>query len=142
MYPAISSLSRHSMSGLTALHHSKLRAASPSLSIRDTRDGANVISSGNTIFVCTADQAGKVLEYDVTFSVFGDGIRYQAVWSPEHTIKHSITCSVGPTPTPDPTLPKAPAHSAGITTRAANYEGKLVEVVVAVERVPNVDLAC
>ena len=106
----------------------------------DTRDGANVISSGNTIFVCTADQAGKVLEYDVTFSVFGDGIRYQAVWSPEHTIKHSITCSVGPTPTPDPTLPKAPAHTAGITTRAANYEGKLVEVVVAVERVPNVDL--
>ena len=102
-----------------------------------TRDGANVISSGDTIFVCTADQAGKVLEYDVTFSVFGDGVRYQAVWSPEHTIKHSITCSVGPTPTPDPTLPKAPAHTAGITTRAANSEGKLVEIVVAVEKSPN-----
>ena len=97
-----------------------------------TRDSANALSHGIIVTVCSADQAGKVLESDVTFSVFGDGVRYQAAWSPEHTVKHTVTCAV------DPTLPLAPAHTAGITTRAANSEGKLVEVVVAIARAPNI----
>ena len=104
-----------------------------------TREGPAVATYVN-VPVCTADQAGKVLEYDVKFSVFGDGVRYQAAWSPEHTVKHTVACSLAPTPTPDPTLPLAPFHTAGINSRAANHEGKLVEIVVAVARVPNVSI--
>ena len=125
------------VSGITSF---RITSDLPGLSGSFSRVGANEVSIGSTVTVCTTEQSGQTLNYDVTFSVLGDGVRYQAVWSPEHTVTHTVTCAVSPTPTPDASLPLAPALRASISSRAANRDGKLVEVVVAAERLPNVDL--
>ncbi len=109
------------------------------------RDGPGVHATKVSAYLCTPDKAGDVLQYNVVVSVRGDGIRYQGDWSPSHTHKHTVTCPKETpkpvaTPKPDPTLPLAPAHRSVISSRAANWQGNLVEIVVAVQQLPNVSI--
>ena len=104
------------------------------------RDGPDHQSTTITGFVCTPDKAEQEFQFDVAVSVLGDGERYQADWSPTHTLKHTVTCpketpKPEPTPTPDPSF-VPPAPKATISSRAANWQGKLVEIIMAVETSP------
>ena len=130
------------LDGITTIKISGNLAFSPN-SVK--REGPHILSTRVNAYLCTPDKAGLEFQYDVAVSALGDGIRYQADWSPIHTYKHTVTCpketpKPEATPTPDPTLPLAPAHTAGISSRAANWQGKLVEIVVTVEKLPSVGI--
>ena len=102
---------------------------------RDDTDGDGVTISR---YVCTADKAEQELQINVSAWARGDGERYQAGWSPSISLKLTVTCpketaKLEPTPTPDPTLPFAPAPHVAFSTRSVDSGGHTIEVIVTVD---------